>query len=86
LAAVGWWGLSDWRAAQPQGVAIVDQVEVPEVFAGLAEWQAECQAANEAWDRGERPDLADQIGTVAADTVERCRGIVRMRPREWATE
>ncbi len=86
LAAVGWWGWSEWRATQPQGMAPVDRAEVEAVLPGMAEWQNECQAAIEAWDRGERPDLVEQIGTVAADIVERCRAIIKMRPREWATD
>jgi hypothetical protein len=65
---------------------MADPAEVEEVLRGVAEWQDECQAIVDAWDSGERPDLVDQVGTAAADTVERCRGIVSMRPRVWATD
>ncbi len=86
LLAVGWWGWSEWQAAQPRLVLMADPAEVEEVLRGVAEWQDECQAILDAWDSGERPDLVDQIGTVAADTVERCRGIVKMRPGVSATD
>lgn len=86
LTALGWWGWSEWRAAQPGLVAIAAPAEVGAALRGLAEWQDECQAVVDAWDRGERPDLVDQTEVVAADTVERCRAIVAMRPREWATD
>ena len=86
LAAAGWWGWSEVIAAQPRIVLLVDPAEAEEVLRGVAEWQNECQAAVDAWDRGERPSVAGQIGRVAPDVVERCRGIVRMRPRVWVTD
>ena len=58
--------------------------EVEEVLRGLAAWQDECQAIVDAWDGGERPAGAQQLGPAAAAQVERCRLIVAMRPHEWA--
>ena len=86
LTAVGWWGWSEWRATQPQIVHMVNPAEAEEVLRGAAAWQDECQAIVDAWDKGERPDLVDQTEAAAADTVERCRAIVAMRPRVWATD
>lgn len=86
LTALGWWGWSEWRAAQPRLVAIAAPAEVEEVLRGLAEWQDECQAVVDAWDRGERPELIDQLGPTAAARVERCRRIVGMRPHGWVTD
>lgn len=86
LTAVGWWGWSEWRAAQPQLVPMAAPAKVEEVLRGVASWQDACQAVVDAWDRGERPDLAGQLGPSAAAQVERCRRIVSMRPHEWATD
>jgi hypothetical protein len=86
LTAVGWWGWSEWRAAQPRLVPIAAPAEVEEVVRGVAQWQDECQTIVDAWDRGERPDLAGQLRPGAAAQVERCRRIVTMRPQVWATD
>lgn len=86
LTVAGWWGWSEWRAAQPRLVIVAAPAEVEEVLRGLAEWQDECQVIVDAWDRGERPDLVDQLGPSAAARVDRCRRIVGMRPQEWATD
>ncbi len=86
LSAVGWWGWSEWRGAQTQLVLLADLTEVEEVLRGLAEWQDECQAVVDAWDDSTRPDLIDPLGPSALAQVERCRAIIRMRPREWAMD
>lgn len=85
LAASGWWVWSQWRAGRP-GAAMVEPAAVEAALAGLAAWQDECQAIVEAWDRGERPELVDELGPAAAERVARCRDIVTMRPREWSTD
>jgi hypothetical protein len=85
LAASGWWGWSQWQAGRP-GAAMVEPAAVEAVLADLAAWQDECQAIVEAWDRGERPELVDQLGPSVVARVERCRSIVEMRPHEWATD
>ena len=86
LMAVGWWGWSEWRDAQPRLMPLAQPAEVEEVMRGVAEWQDECQAILDTWDSGGAPDSAERIGTTAADTVGRCRAIVRMRPQVWATD
>ena len=86
LTAAGWWGWSEWRAAQPGLVAIALPAEVEEILEELAEWQNECQAILDGWGSDERADLVDQLGPSAADTVERCRRIVSMRPQGGATD
>ncbi|WP_037284259.1 hypothetical protein [Rubellimicrobium mesophilum] len=86
LTAVGWWGWSEWNAAQSRFAPLAASADVEEVLRGAAPWQDACQAIVDAWDGGERPDLAGPLGPAAAAQVERCRRIVTMRPQVWATD
>ena len=79
LAAIGWWGWSEWRAAVDRAEAArieAEQAEQEVARQDLARLVSECRARIEAWDGGQREALAEEFGSYAEGSVEQCRDFV----------
>lgn len=78
LAAVGWWGWSEWNAAAERESAQAEAEEAQQVAvqARSAAMRADCEARIAAWDAGNRQGLIDEYGRFAEDVVTDCRMMI----------
>ncbi|WP_210526386.1 hypothetical protein [Rubellimicrobium arenae] len=88
LAATGWWGWTEWAAAQEQAAVMEREARLSRLEANerVQQHLVECRARVAAWDEGLRAPLIREFGTSADQIVENCRYSIAIPPESFAEQ
>lgn len=78
LAALGWWGWSEWRSAEGRTEVAQAEADADRFNKELEneQFRQECRADVAAWDAGDRAAVIRKFGDAAERIIEECRYLI----------